>query len=165
MIIGGDKNGVPVISLTYNHGQNWIDIIDDLPIPYYWYFYNTISTIEIIDGKIFVGNPKHGLWYRDDILTGTFDQSSSNFSVNTFINVYPNPFSSATTFQYTLQHPSTVQISIYNQLGEQVEVIRQQQTSGKQQIVWNAERLPPGVYYYLIQAGEQIASGKIVLVR
>ncbi len=165
LIIGGDKNGVPVISLTYNHGQHWIDIKDDLPIPYYGNFSKSISTIEIIDGKIFVGNPKSGLWYRDDLLTGTIEDPPSNFSDNTFINVYPIPLSSATTFNYTLQGPTTVQICIYNQIGEQVEVIWQQQNSGKQQVIWNAEGLPSGVYFYRMQAGEQVSLGKMVLVR
>ncbi len=87
--------------------------------------------------------------------------SSSNWN----INIYPNPFTTTTTFSYTLQQPSTVQITIFNHLGEQVEVIRQQQPSGKQQVTWNAEGQPSGVYYYRMQAGNQIASGKMILVR
>jgi len=58
-----------------------------------------------------------------------------------------------------------VQITIFNHLGEQVEVIQQNQSEGKQQVTWNAEGLPSGVYYYKMQAGNQIASGKMILVR
>ncbi len=81
------------------------------------------------------------------------------------IKCYPNPFSSYTTIEYTLNESSYVQISIYNHIGKQVDLIQQNQQSGKQQITWNAEGLPSGVYYFRLQAGDQVASGKMVLVR
>ena len=83
------------------------------------------------------------------------------------INVisYPNPFSSSTTIEYNLQHTSTAQITIYYHFGEQIEVIQQNQSSGQQQVVWNAKGLPSGMYYFTLQAGEQRASGKMVVVR
>ena len=86
-------------------------------------------------------------------------------ATNLKIQTYPNPFSTSTTIEYELQRPSTVQIIIYNHLGEQVKVIRQQQSPGKQQLTWNASGLPPGIYYYHMQVGDQIASGKMVVVR
>ena len=64
-----------------------------------------------------------------------------------------------------LKQPETVQISICNHLGEQIEVIQQNQSAGKQQIVWNAIGLPSGVYYLRMYAGEHHTSGKVVKVR
>ena len=81
------------------------------------------------------------------------------------VNIYPNPFSLHTTIEYTLQHPSTVQLIIYHPLGKQIELIQQKQSSGKQQIVWNAKGLPAGVYYFRLQADGQVATGELVLVR
>ena len=81
------------------------------------------------------------------------------------IQTYPNPVITSTTFEYTLEHSSTVQITIYNHLGKQVNLIQQNQSSGKQQVVWNAEGLHSGVYYFRLQAGDKVASGKMVLVR
>ncbi len=98
-----------------------------------------------------------------------------SLSPNTFINnpfdveiqstIYPNPFSTSTTIEYYLQHAATVQITICNQLGEQVDIIHENQFSGKQQVVWNAERLPAGIYYFNLQAGEQSTWGKMVVLR
>ncbi len=82
----------------------------------------------------------------------------------TMINIYPNPFSNSTTLSYELQQPSSVQISIYNHLGKQFDLIHQNQSSGPQQIIWNAEGLPSGVYYFRLQTGDKIASGKMVVV-
>ncbi len=101
--------------------------------------------------------------YEWNILVGIEESvlSSSKWDIST----NPNPFTTTTTFSYNLQQTSTVQITIFNHLGEEIEVIRQQQPSGKQQVIWNAEGLPTGVYYYRMEAGEQMTSGKMMLVR
>lgn len=80
------------------------------------------------------------------------------------IRFYPNPFNTSTTIDYEVNHSSEVSIRIYNHLGELVEVIEQQQ-QGKQQVTWNAEGLPAGIYYFRLQTGGQVATGKMVLVR
>ena len=81
------------------------------------------------------------------------------------IKIYPNPFTTSTTIEYQLDQPSEVTISIFNHLGKQVELIQQQQSSGKQQITWNAGGLTPGMYIYTIQAGEQVSTGKMVFMK
>jgi len=78
---------------------------------------------------------------------------------------YPNPFTSTTTLSYTLDKPSTVTISIFNPQGQLIEKIEQEQPKGEQQVVWNAEGLPAGIYYFRIQAGEKVDGGKMVLMR
>ena len=165
LIIGGDVNGSAMIEMTYDHGEHWVDLIDDLPILQYVLFSVIIKPLKIMDGRLFVGNPRHGLWYRDDIITSTFEKPISNTADKFFIKVYPNPLSASSTIEYTLQHPSTVFISIYNQLGKQVDAINENQSSGKQQVIWNTQGLPSGIYYFTLQAGEQMASGKIVVVK
>lgn len=81
------------------------------------------------------------------------------------LKVYPNPFTSSTTITYNLPQPSTVQLRIFNHLGKQVEYIQQNQFQGEQQISWDASGLPAGMYYFRFEAGEQIATGKLLLVR
>jgi hypothetical protein len=49
--------------------------------------------------------------------------------------------------------------------GQQIDEIVQNHLKGTQQVQWNAEGLPAGIYYYRIQAGEQVGTGKMVLVR
>jgi hypothetical protein len=81
------------------------------------------------------------------------------------ISIYPNPFTTSTTIEYQLNQPSQVTLTIYNHLGEQIDLIRQHQHSGKQQITWNAVGLPPGMYFFTLKAGDQVATGKMVLIR
>ena len=89
----------------------------------------------------------------------TIDNENANLSV------YPNPFSNSTTFEYELKEASTVQIFLYNPIGKQVDVIRDQQAKGLNKIVWNPKNKPEGVYYFKLQAGDQKASGKVMLMK
>ncbi len=81
------------------------------------------------------------------------------------VSVYPNPFSTSTTIEYQLDQPSDVTLIIFNHLGKQVDLIQQYQQSGKQSITWQPQGLPPGLYYFTLQAGEQVATGKMVMVQ
>ena len=101
--------------------------------------------------------------YEWDITVNTSEHISSTTNLN--VKAFPNPFTTSTTFEYTLQQPSTVHISIFNHLGEQIAEIQREQSSGIQQIIWNADGMPLGVYFYRMHAGEQFASGKIIINR
>ena len=74
----------------------------------------------------------------------------------------PNPFNTSTTIEYELKQPEKVILTIYDYLGKQIEVIQENQSQGFQNVIWNAERLPDGIYYFRLKAGEQIANGKLV---
>jgi hypothetical protein len=75
----------------------------------------------------------------------------------------PNPFIESTTFLYTLKKQSLVTIRIFNSFGQLVsEPHNNTQSPGEHQVQWNAGNLPTGMYYYRIQAGNQMESGKMV---
>ena len=101
--------------------------------------------------------------YEWNLFVGENEYEPQSFKLE--VECYPNPFSTSTTIEYNLRSPETVQITIFNHLGKQIEIIQQKQTAGKQQIIWNAEGLPSGIYYFTLQAGEQMASGKMVVAR
>lgn len=78
---------------------------------------------------------------------------------------YPNPFSDFTTYEYDLLLSAHVNLSIYNHLGQKVAVLVDgAQVAGKQQVWWEAEGMPAGVYYYQIRAKGlgQVGAGKVV---
>jgi hypothetical protein len=65
--------------------------------------------------------------------------------------LYPNPIINTTFIEYELKQPAKVQITIYNQLGKQFELIEKKQFAGKQRIVWDAKGLPSGVYFCVLK--------------
>ena len=94
-----------------------------------------------------------------------FSSVPSGYTPLSYIQVYPNPFKTITKIEYELKQASKVQLSVFNQLGQIVYLRSEKQAQGKQQLIWNAEKFAEGIYYFKIQAGEQLANGKMVKVR
>lgn len=60
---------------------------------------------------------------------------------------YPNPFSTNTTFEYTLPFNGKVAIKIYNHLGQQVaSMVNTRQTAGKYSVDRDFDGFQPGIY-------------------
>ncbi len=94
--------------------------------------------------------------------TEEFKVQSLKFKVECF----PNPLSSVTTFKYDLAETASVSLKIYNNFGQLIDVIIDgQQSAGEHQVSWNAGHLPPGIYFYSLNAGINSASGKLIVAR
>ncbi len=80
---------------------------------------------------------------------------------------YPNPFSNGTTIRYALTRAADVRLAVYDVLGRQVAVL----VDGRQAPGWKsvhyeaATRLPSGLYFYRLRAGENVSTRKMVRVR
>ena len=81
------------------------------------------------------------------------------------INCYPNPFYTSTTIEYYLSYPTKVEIKIYNQIGKQVEHIKETQSLGKQKVKWITDNLQSGIYYIIITYNNNTASQNIVVIK
>lgn len=65
---------------------------------------------------------------------------------------YPNPFNSSTLIKYALPLESLVKILVYNSLGEVVdELVNEFKQAGNHEIIFNADKLPSGVYFCLFE--------------
>ena len=92
-------------------------------------------------------------------------QSLLNLSYQLHQN-YPNPFNPITNISFILPSEGNVSLTIYNSLGEVVEIlINEHQKEGKYDIVWNAESYPSGVYYYRLNVGLYVQTKKMLLVK
>ena len=79
---------------------------------------------------------------------------------------YPNPFNPTTKINYSLTKSSQVSLKVYNILGQQVAVlINGFRNAGNYEITWDASNLPSGVYIYRIEAGDQVISKKMTLLK
>jgi hypothetical protein len=66
---------------------------------------------------------------------------------------FPNPFNPFTTLKYSLPIESEVKISLYNSLGEAVEVLLDKtQSAGYHEINFDGSKLSSGIYFYSISA-------------
>ena len=79
---------------------------------------------------------------------------------------YPNPFNPQTTIRYTLPEAADVELVVYDVLGREVAVlVSEQQAAGKYEQVFSAADLPSGLYVYVLQAGDNRAAGKMIVVQ
>ncbi|MEA3478274.1 MAG: kelch repeat-containing protein, partial [Bacteroidota bacterium] len=78
------------------------------------------------------------------------------------ITNFPNPFTTTTTLSYTIDKTSNVIIQIFSSQGQLIKKIEQEQPKGQQQMQWNAEGLPAGLYITRLQAGNNIAFSKLL---
>ncbi len=78
----------------------------------------------------------------------------------------PNPFNKTTQFTYSLPTNSNINISIFNVIGEIVEVLYSgNKDAGKYNITWNASKFSSGTYFVRFKAGDYIQINKCVLLK
>jgi len=97
---------------------------------------------------------------------GVYDQ---DFTIPYQLNIsqnYPNPFNASTTISYSLSEQSEVSIEIYDILGRKIDKLSPgRQSAGEHNVIWNAENLTSGVYFFRIQAGNYTEARKMVLLK
>ncbi|MBU1680133.1 MAG: T9SS type A sorting domain-containing protein [Bacteroidetes bacterium] len=96
-------------------------------------------------------------------IDGELDPKLNQFSLE---QNYPNPFNPNTMINYTLYKNSHVKLSIYNILGQEVAVlVNGIKHSGNHQIVFHANNLPSGTYYYRLISDKITSAKKMILMR
>ena len=96
---------------------------------------------------------------------GIGDQQSAVGGRRLAVSSYPNPFSDYTTLMYKLAETGKVILTIYNHLGQKVCIlVNGQQPKGRQEVQWNAEGMPAGVYFYRLTTDDYrlTTCGKLV---
>jgi hypothetical protein len=79
---------------------------------------------------------------------------------------YPNPFNPSTVISFQLPVNSHVTLQVFDVNGREVAtLISQKMAAGKHQVNWEASALASGVYVYQLQAGNLIASKKLLFIK
>ena len=79
---------------------------------------------------------------------------------------YPNPFNPSTIIKYSIPSSSTVQLKVFNILGEEVEtLVNEVKSAGNHEINFDANNLPSGIYFYTLKTGKFVQTRKMILIR
>jgi hypothetical protein len=79
---------------------------------------------------------------------------------------YPNPFNPATKIQFSIKEPALVTLEVYNILGQRVGLlVNEDKIAGKHSVIWDANNLPSGIYFYRLQANDFSKTRKMLLVK
>ncbi|MEO1021620.1 MAG: T9SS type A sorting domain-containing protein [Bacteroidota bacterium] len=82
-------------------------------------------------------------------------------------HAYPNPFNPQTNIKFTLSKSLTLNLRVYNSLGQLVSTVidRQYFAKGSHTALFNASYLPSGLYFYTLSSEEHSITKKMVLVK
>lgn len=167
--LGTDPDGANILRTT-DGGKTW----DDRYSQDYGYWWADIFFTDVNHGWV------AGLYGAIDRWEGTVDvdprHAPQQPQMFTLYPAYPNPFSiytgqPGTTMEYDLNATGMVKIEIYNIRGQRIRRFSPgRQHSGRHTVVWdgrNTAGMPvaAGVYIYRIYAGDQMAGGKLCVLR
>lgn len=101
----------------------------------------------------------------DDTTTSVFNDRNQTTIFELSQN-YPNPFNPSTEINYSISEAGVVSIKIYNMLGEIVTVlINEYHYPGKYKVLFDADNLSSGIYFYQLTQGEVSKTRKMLFLR
>lgn len=126
-----------------------------------------ISTFGVDENnELYFASFTNGRIYKFDgqpTSVGEDGQLKINYNLN---QNYPNPFNPDTVISFTLPQSEKVKVTIFNNLGEQVEVIYNDvANAGLNKIMWNASNLTSGVYLCKLTTNNFESTKKMVLMK
>lgn len=79
---------------------------------------------------------------------------------------YPNPFNPTTNISFGLPERSNVVLKVFNMLGEEVaELVNETLEAGTHLYNFDASKLTSGIYFYSLQAGSNLVTKKMTLIK
>ncbi len=79
---------------------------------------------------------------------------------------YPNPFNPATQLRFEIPVSGFVTLKVFDLLGRQIAtLVSQNVKAGQYDIPWNAAAYPSGVYFCVLQSGNQMRTAKLMLMK
>jgi len=81
---------------------------------------------------------------------------------------YPNPFAESTTISFNLNkdHTENLKIFIYNTKGEKIKTLPVSPSHSQEvSIVWDAQDIKSGIYFYKVVSGDNSATEKMILLK
>ncbi|MFO7525988.1 MAG: T9SS type A sorting domain-containing protein [Ignavibacteriaceae bacterium] len=79
---------------------------------------------------------------------------------------YPNPFNPSTRIDFNIAEPTMVRLAVYNLLGEEVQVLRNEfMQPGFYNVNFDASNLPSGMYIYKLETASYTQARKMMLMK
>ena len=79
---------------------------------------------------------------------------------------YPNPFNPTTRIVFTLPQSGEVRLDVYDLQGRHIrQLLTGVQPAGEREVIFEADDLSAGVYFYRLETGQFSATRKMLLVK
>ncbi|UCE17753.1 MAG: T9SS type A sorting domain-containing protein, partial [Gemmatimonadota bacterium] len=120
-------------------------------------------SIDVVEPIVFTADEGIGFGHGSMFTVKASDFAPAAYSL---AQNYPNPFNPVTRIEYALPEAAKVKVSVYNLLGQVVEVlVDRRQEACYLKVDWNASDMASGVYFYRIEANDFTATKRMVLMK
>ncbi len=146
---------------TTNGGQTWIPVAQGITDRY-------LKSIDITsDGKILICGYYGVIVRYGPLPSPQFVERKIHDPLNFALGPnYPNPFNEQTILRYQLPVRSTVQLSVYNLMGQLVQtLVDEEQAAGSYSVEWRAPGLSSGVYLFKLTTPQFVSIHKGTLLK
>jgi len=89
-------------------------------------------------------------------------------SLNDFalLQNYPNPFNPSTNIEFVIPEKSSVTLTVFNSIGEEVSIlVNDKKEAGSYMVNFDARGFTSGIYYYKLQTDDFVQTRKMILLR
>ncbi len=105
-------------------------------------------------------------WQKMAIPVGIENDNAASPVTYQLAQNYPNPFNPSTTLQFQVPQKSFVSLKVFDLLGRQLAtLVNEERQSGIYRVTWDASKLPSGVYFYRLRAGDFVETKKMVFAK
>ena len=101
------------------------------------------------------------------LVSSTVDVNDQN-NILTYIleQNYPNPFNPQTTIHWSIPTDNNVKLKVFDIEGKEIAtLVDGQRNAGVYNTIFDASSLASGVYFYRMQAGKYVNTGKMILMK
>ena len=112
--------------------------------------------------RLYGGRIEMGAYENQNVITSLNDSFKIN---NIELSVFPNPIFDKTTIEFTLALSDLSVLLVHDITGKLHElIISEKLTYGNHKIEWNAQALPPGIYFLRLETNGQSITKKLVIL-
>lgn len=80
--------------------------------------------------------------------------------------IYPNPFNSSATVNYSINEECFVELVVFDLLGNEISSIEVgNKLQGNHSYIWNAENMSKGMYLLQLKTGNTISTQKVIITK
>ena len=131
-------------------------------------------------GYVFAAGDGEGTNGNQDLMAVKLSKTSgvedNGSSVNEFVlfQNYPNPFNPTTVIKYSIpsviasetKQSQFVSLKVYDIIGNEVAtLVNEEQSAGSYEVIFSADGLTSGIYFYKLQSGSFVETKKMILLK
>jgi len=145
--------------------------LENLGLYHYSYYVDFVQSSSYLRGCLI-----NGVLYGDTTVVSVKDKPTLTPNTFRLEQNYPNPFNPSTKIKFTIPATSLntfskgegtfVTLKVYDILGNEITtLVNEEKPAGEYEVKFTASDLSSGIYFYLLKAGDNIQSKKMILLK